>query len=107
EDQCQNRDGSPSEACASAASRSSNEWQEEDSDEDGAGPCQGSQGTALTTFRNDDLVLQVRPDYDPARISLDSYEAFLDALCEDREYQKDAIRTTCKLLAGGEYPSAR
>ena len=59
----------------------------------------------MTTFRNEDLVLRVRPDYDPARINLDAYEAFLDALCEDREYQKDAIRTSCLLLAGGEYPS--
>lgn len=59
----------------------------------------------MTTFRNEDLVLNVRPDYDPTRIDLDAYEAFLDALCEDREYQKDAIRTTCRLLAGGEYGS--
>src|SRR6266508_5207503 len=59
----------------------------------------------MTTFRNEDLVLRVRPDYDPALINLDAYEAFLDALCEDREYQKEAIRTTCKLLAGGEYSS--
>jgi type III restriction enzyme len=57
-------------------------------------------------FRNEDLVLKVRPDYDPILIDLDAYEAFLDALCEDREYQKEAIRATCKLLAGGEYGSA-
>jgi type III restriction enzyme len=57
----------------------------------------------VTTFRNEDLVLGVRPDYDPSLIELDAYEAFLDALCEDREYQKDAIRTACRLLAGGEY----
>jgi type III restriction enzyme len=59
----------------------------------------------MTTFRNEDLVLRVRPDYNPALINLDAYEAFLDALCEDREYQKDAIRTACRLLAGGEYRS--
>lgn len=61
----------------------------------------------MTTFRNEDLVLRVKPDYDPARINLDAYEAFLDALCGDREYQKDAIRATCIFLAGGEYESAR
>lgn len=49
-----------------------------------------------TTFRNEDLVLDVRSDYDPKRIRLDLYEAFLDALCGDREYQKDAIRTVCR-----------
>jgi type III restriction enzyme len=59
----------------------------------------------LTTFRNEDLVLQVRSDFDPDRIRLDLYEAFLDALCTDREYQKDAIRTVCRFLAGGEYSS--
>jgi type III restriction enzyme len=60
----------------------------------------------MSTFRNEDLVLKVRPDYDPSLINLDAYEAFLDALCEDREYQKDAIRTACRFLAGGEYNSA-
>lgn len=59
----------------------------------------------MTAFRNEDLVLRVRPDYDPTLIHLDAYEGFLDALCEDREYQKAAIRTTCRLLAGGEYGS--
>jgi type III restriction enzyme len=48
-------------------------------------------------------MLRVRGDYDPSRVRLDRYEAFLDALCADREYQKDAIRTVCRFLAGGEY----
>ena len=59
----------------------------------------------MTTFQNEDLVLRVRPDYDPSLINLDAYEAFLDALCEDREYQKEAIRSACRFLAGGEYAS--
>ena len=59
----------------------------------------------MTAFRNEDLVLRVKPDFDPARINLDAYEAFLDALCGDREYQKEAIRTACVFLAGGEYES--
>ncbi len=60
----------------------------------------------MSTFRNEDLVLRVRSDFDPARIRLDRYEAFLDALCGDREYQKDAVRTVCRFVAGGEYSSA-
>lgn len=56
-----------------------------------------------TAFRNEDLVLRVRADYDPSLIRLDRYEAFLDALCGDREYQKDAIRTACRLVGGGQY----
>lgn len=61
----------------------------------------------MTTFRNQDLVLQVSTDFDPSTLRLDQYEAFLDALCGDREYQKDAIRTTCRFLAGGQYESTR
>jgi type III restriction enzyme len=61
----------------------------------------------VSTFRNEDLVLQVRSDFNPELIRLDLYEGFLDALCGDREYQKDAIRTVCRLLAGGEYASTR
>ncbi len=59
----------------------------------------------MSTFRNEDLVLTVRSDYDPRRIRLERYEAFLDALCGDREYQKDAVRSVCRFLAGGEYGS--
>ncbi len=57
------------------------------------------------TFRNDDLVLRVREDFDPAILNLDQYEGFLDALCADREYQKEAIRTVCRFLAGCQYAS--
>ena len=55
------------------------------------------------TFRNDDLVLRVREDFDPSLLNLDQYEAFIDALCGDREYQKEAIRVVCRFLAGGQY----
>ena len=57
------------------------------------------------TFHNDDLVLRVREDFNPALLNLDQYEAFIDALCGDREYQKEAIRTVCRFLAGGQYAS--
>lgn len=59
----------------------------------------------MTTFKNEDLVLRVRSDYDPSKINLDAYEGFLDALCGDREFQKQAIRDACRFLAGGEYES--
>ena len=29
----------------------------------------------------------------------------MDALCADREYQKEAVRTVCRFLAGGQYGS--
>lgn len=53
----------------------------------------------------DDLVLAVTKDFDPQKIRLDSYEPFIDALCQDREYQKDAIRDVCRFLGGGQYES--
>jgi type III restriction enzyme len=61
----------------------------------------------MTAFRNEDLVLRVATDFDPELVQLARYEAFLDALCGDREYQKDAIRAACRFLAGGQYQSTR
>lgn len=55
------------------------------------------------TFRNKDLVLKVSPNYDPKSFNPNKYEAFLDALCGDREYQKEAIRDTVRYFLGGEY----
>ncbi|MBC7230784.1 MAG: DEAD/DEAH box helicase family protein [Actinobacteria bacterium] len=55
------------------------------------------------TFQNKDLVLKVSPNYDPTRFDPNKYEAFLDALCGDREYQKEAVRVTVRYFLGGEY----
>ena len=59
------------------------------------------------TFQNKDLVLKVSPNYDPKRFDPNKYEAFLDALCGDREYQKEAIRETVRYFLGGEYQSLK
>ncbi len=59
------------------------------------------------TFQNKDLVLKVSPSYDPKRFDPNKYEAFLDALCGDREYQKEAIRVTLRYFLGGEYKSLK
>lgn len=57
-------------------------------------------------FRNEDLVLKVGPattsGWDESR-----YEAFIDELCGDREYQKEAIRTALRYLLGGRYADLR
>ena len=53
-------------------------------------------------FRNEDLVLKVSP-VDRARWDESRYEAFIDELCVDREYQKEAIRTALRFLLGGDY----
>jgi type III restriction enzyme len=55
------------------------------------------------TFRNEDLVLKVSENIDPAKWDESRYEAFLDELCGYREYQKEAIRTTLRYLLAGKY----
>src|SRR3990172_3288417 len=59
------------------------------------------------TFQNKDLVLKVSPNYDPKGFDPNKYEAFLDALCGDRGYQKEAIRETIRYFLGGEYKSLK
>ena len=59
------------------------------------------------TFQNKDLVLKVSNSYDPKRFDPNKYEAFLDALCGDREYQKEAIRMTLRYFLGGECKSLK
>jgi len=54
-------------------------------------------------FKNKDLVLEVSTNVDPEKFNINKYEAFLDALCREREYQKEAIRTTLRFILGGKY----
>ena len=54
------------------------------------------------TFHNEDLVLKVKP-HDPSKWDENRYEAFLDALCGHREYQKTAIRIVLSYWLGGRY----
>lgn len=61
----------------------------------------------MTSFKNQDLVLKVKTDFDTRLLRLHKYEAFLDALCEGREFQIDAIKTVCRFLAGGVYSSTK
>lgn len=58
-------------------------------------------------FRNEDLVLQVSKAVDRSTWDEGQYEAFLDELCIDREYQKEAIRTTMRYLLGSECKNLR
>jgi type III restriction enzyme len=58
-------------------------------------------------FRNEDLVLTLRRSIDPAQFDIGKYEAFLDVLCGEREYQKEAIRNVCNFLFGGAYSNTQ
>ena len=56
-------------------------------------------------YNASDLVLKVRKGFDPNKLNIKEWEDFLDVLCGDREYQKEAIRTAIIYLASGEYAS--
>jgi len=58
-------------------------------------------------FRNEDLILKVSKAVDRLKWDESKYEAFLDELCGDREYQKEAIHTTLRYLLGGESSNLR
>jgi len=59
------------------------------------------------TVKASDLVLKVSESIDPTRFNVSKYEAFLDALCGTREFQKEAIRTVLRYLLGGRYRNLR
>jgi type III restriction enzyme len=58
-------------------------------------------------LRNEDLVLRVSTNVDPDRFDIDKYEPFIDALCSERRYQKDAIRIVLRYLLSDQYNNLR
>lgn len=56
-------------------------------------------------FNQKDLILKVNKNYDKSKLNLDKWEAFLDVLCGDGDYQKEAIRAAIIYLASGMYNS--
>ncbi|OGW64434.1 MAG: hypothetical protein A3H49_08690 [Nitrospirae bacterium RIFCSPLOWO2_02_FULL_62_14] len=58
-------------------------------------------------FKNADLVLKVTSNIDSTIFDVTNYEAFLEALCGEREYQHQAIQTACNYLFGGAYRNQR
>lgn len=57
----------------------------------------------IKIFKQKDLLLKVNKNYDPTKLDLDSWDFFLDKLCGDREYQKEAIKNTIIYLTSGRY----
>lgn len=51
------------------------------------------------------LVLQVDTNYDRSLLDIDIWQDYLDCLCGDREYQKEAIKTTLIYLLSHRYSS--
>ena len=58
-------------------------------------------------MRNEDLVLKVSRRINPQVWDESRYDAFVDILCQGREYQKEAIFTTLCFLVGGQYRDLR
>lgn len=61
--------------------------------------------TEVKTFKQKDLVLHVDRAYNPLTLDLDAWRPFLDRLCGDRAYQKEAIETAVLYLAAGNHHS--
>lgn len=59
----------------------------------------------IKIYKTQDLVLQVRENFDPAKLKLKQWVDFIDVLCGDREYQKESINTAIIYIASGEYGS--
>lgn len=51
------------------------------------------------------IVLKVKTNFDPSRLNLNEWDKYLDCLCGNREYQKEAIKAAVIYMASGEYES--
>ena len=54
-------------------------------------------------FNQRDLILKVNKNYDKSILNLDNWENYLDVLCGNRYYQKDAIKNALIYLASKQY----
>lgn len=61
----------------------------------------------MTRVYNRDLVLKPSLSVDPNKWDESKYEAFVDELCIEREYQKIAIFNALRFLLGGNYQNLR
>jgi len=60
--------------------------------------------TSNKIFNTQDLVLKVNTrSYDPEKLPIKDWQRFLDVLCGNRDYQKEAIKTAIIYLASGRY----
>ncbi|MFZ2522987.1 MAG: DEAD/DEAH box helicase family protein, partial [Minisyncoccia bacterium] len=59
----------------------------------------------IKIYKTQDLILQVKQNYNPSVLNLKNWINFIDVLCGDREYQKEAIINAVIFLASGEYAS--
>jgi type III restriction enzyme len=59
----------------------------------------------IKTYNTKDLVLEINKSYDPIGLDLSKWDRFIDVLCGDRQYQKEAIENVIIYFASGRYNS--
>jgi len=59
----------------------------------------------IKTYKTADLVLQVNNNYNLIKLNLSLWDRYLDILCGDRQYQKEAILKAIIFLASDNYAS--
>ena len=59
----------------------------------------------VKAFRQAELVLKVSNVYDTTKLDINAWTPFLNRLCGDRPYQKEAIQTAIIYIASGNYDS--
>ena len=57
----------------------------------------------IKIFKQSDLILDVNQNFNPEVLNLDEWEWFLDVLCGNRDYQKEAIKNAIIFMASEEY----
>ena len=61
----------------------------------------------VKTFRQSELVLKVNRIYNTNKLDLSEWRPFIDRLCGDRVFQKEAIEAAIIYLASGQYDSLK
>lgn len=59
----------------------------------------------MSVFKIQELVLEVSPSFEPSKLRLNDWQAFLNVLCKTRRYQREAITAAVIYLFGGRYNS--
>ncbi|MDZ4712937.1 MAG: DEAD/DEAH box helicase family protein [bacterium] len=57
----------------------------------------------IKKYKTADLVLQVSKNFNPATLNIAAWDRYLEILCSDRQYQKEAIHKAIIFLASGLY----
>lgn len=61
----------------------------------------------IKIYKTADLVLKVNKNYDPIKLKLTEWGRYLDILCDNRPFQKEAIQNAIIFLASGLYKDIR